>query len=248
MQNIKPEDINTIIKTYQYKYISLTNAKNKFGGFNKTPKDLNKKVDTIKQLLINLPNDIYYLNFRMTPTGDIFTYQFNKGNLSEQPVQAAPLILQPTQLEKFQTIDEWKKQEKTINDLQQEIAMLKLKEQFATLKEPEPEPVNPMVGFAQNILPIFTPLMEKYFDLKEREIKIKENQTINKKPVIKKIVKKFRPLPGVNDPNLPEYIKHFDTLSDGDAETELNFVATQNPDLYNYLNETFYPDETNENL
>lgn len=248
MTNIKPEDINSIIKTYQYRYISLTNAKNKFGGFNKTPKELNKKVETIKQLLINLPNDIYYLNFRMTPTGDIFTYQFNKGNLSEQPVQAAPLILQPTQLEKFQTIDEWKKQEKTINDLQQEIAMLKLKEQFATLKEPEPEPVNPMIGFAQNILPIFTPLMEKYFNLKEREIKIKENQSIVKKPIIKKIIKKFRPLPNTNDPNLPEYITYFDTLSDSDAETELNFVATQNPDLYNYLNETFYPDETNENL
>jgi hypothetical protein len=44
MQNITPEDIENIIKTYQYRYVSLTNAKNKFGGYNKTPKDLKNKI------------------------------------------------------------------------------------------------------------------------------------------------------------------------------------------------------------
>lgn len=247
MVNINPEDINNIIKTYKYKYVSLSNGKNKFGGFNKTPNVLPKKVQEIKELLINLPNDIYYINFRMSPGGDTFTYQYNKGHLSEQMPSMTPIIMQPTQLEKFQTLDEWKKQEMLISELKQEIAMLKMQQQMATLKEPEPEPINPVMGFAQNILPMFMPLADKYFQQKDRELAIKEKAAAAAKPIVKKVIKKFRPLPDLNDPNLNAYINYFDSLSDQDAENELQHVATAKPDLYNYLSETFYPEENETN-
>lgn len=244
MQNIKPEDIENIIKTYQYRYVSLTNAQNKFGGYNKTPKDLKNKIDAIKKLLANLPNDIYFFNFKMTPAGDTFTYQYNKGNvLSEAAPSITPIVLPSAPLEKFQTLDEWKKQEQLISELRQEIAMLKMQKQFETLKEPEPEPVNPVIGFAQNVLPMFMPLAEKYFSQKDRELAIKEKAARASRPIIKKVISKYRPLPNVNDPNINNYIDYFDTLSDGQAEQELIYVQKNNPELYQYLSETFYPDE-----
>jgi hypothetical protein len=248
MQNITPEDIDNIIKTYQYRYVSLTNAKNKFGGYNKTPKDLKSKIDAIRKLLVNLPNDVYYFNFKMTPAGDTFTYTYNKGNiLSEAMPSVTPFVMPSTPLEKFQTLDEWKKQEQLINELRQEIAMLKMAKQFETLKEPEPEPVNPVMGFAQNVLPMFMPLAEKYFAQKDRELSIKEKAAAAAKPIVKKVITKYRPLPNVNDPNINNYINYFDTLSDAQAEQELNFVQTNNPELYQYLSETFYPDENETN-
>lgn len=248
MQNITPEDIDNIIKTYQYRYVSLTNAKNKFGGYNKTPKDLKSKIDAIRKLLINLPNDVYYFNFKMTPAGDTFTYTYNKGNvLSEAMPSVTPFVMPSTPLEKFQTLDEWKKQEQLISELRQEIAMLKMAKQFETLKEPEPEPVNPVLGFAQNVMPMFMPLAEKYFAQKDRELAIKEKAAAAAKPIVKKVITKYRPLPNVNDPNINNYINYFDTLSDAQAEQELNFVQTNNPELYQYLSETFYPDENETN-
>jgi hypothetical protein len=248
MQNITPDDIDNIIKTYQYRYVSLTNAKNKFGGYNKTPKDLKNKIDAIRKLLINLPNDVYYFNFKMTPAGDTFTYTFNKGNvLSEAMPSITPFVMPSTPLEKFQTLDEWKKQEQLINELRQEIAMLKMAKQFETLKEPEPEPVNPVMGFAQNVLPMFMPLAEKYFAQKDRELAIKEKAAAAAKPIVKKVITKYRPLPNVNDPNINNYINYFDQLNDAQAEQEINFVQQNNPELYKYLSETFYPDENETN-
>jgi len=248
MQNITPEDIDNIIKKYQYRYISLSNAIKKFNAQNKTPKDLKSKVEDIKKLLVNLPNDVYYLNFKMTPAGDTFTYTYNKGNvLSEAAPSVTPFIMPSTPLEKFQTLDEWKKQEQLISELRQEIAMLKMQKQFETLKEPEPEPVNAVMGFAQNVLPMFMPLAEKYFAQKDRELAIKEKTAAASKPIVKKVFQKFRPLPNVNDPNINNYINYFDTLNDNQAEQELNFVQQNNPDLYQYLCQTFYPDENETN-
>jgi hypothetical protein len=247
MQFIQPEDINNLIKQYQYKYISLSTAKNKFGGFNQNPKTLNKKVDDIKKLLVNLPNDIYYINFKMIPNGDVFSYQYNKGGMSESIQPVVYNIPQPTQLEKFQTLDEWKKQEKTISDLQQELALLKLQQQFQTLQQPAPEPENKTLGFIQNVLPVFMPLAEKFFDLKTRELAIKERQVNQvKKPVVKQVINKWRPLPTITDPQIHNYLLWFDKLTDQQAENELAYVEQNNSDLYKLLLTNFYPDE-NEN-
>ena len=122
MEQIKPNEIEKIVKENQFKYIELKGADGKkYGGFNQKPDLLKKKIDSIKQFCNTLPNGIYYLNFKISPVGDIFTYCYNKGNfLNEnqiqnfQPIQQAPVV---SQIEKLQTIVLLKKQTKVVSEL-----------------------------------------------------------------------------------------------------------------------------------
>lgn len=248
MENFTPADIEKICNKMQFKYCELTSSTKKYGGFNQTPAKLKEKINSIKKFLQELPDDIYFLNCKIFPKGDIFTYKFNKGNLSENIntiPQIYPVMQQPTPLEKFQTLDEWKKQEKLINDLQQEIAFLKMQAKFAdTLKEqPQEEKQNPILGFAENVLPQFMPILDRYFNIKEKEIELKSRQP-KPQQTIKKVIKQFRPLPNIADEkNLQNYFIYFMNLNDTAAEQELNFVETNNKELFNLLISKFYTNE-----
>lgn len=250
MENFTPADIEKICKKMQFKYCELKSNNKRYAPYNNTPGKLKEKIKSIQDYLDNLPNDIYYLNCKIYPKGDVFTYKYNKGNLSENSnnsPQIYPVMSQPTPLEKFQTLDEWKKQEKLINDLQQEIALLKMQAKFAdTLKEqPTEEKQNPILGFAENVLPQFMPILDRYFNIKEKEleIKAKPKQAPIQKP-LNNLIKKFRPLPDMSDEiNLNKYFVYFMNLPEQAAEHELNFVNTQNADLYNLLISKFYEDE-----
>ena len=250
METFTPADIEKICNKMQFKYCELTNQTKKFGGYNQTPGKLKEKINSIKKFLQELPDDVYFLNCKIFPKGDVFTYKYNKGNLSETgniTPQIYPVISQ-TPLEKFQTLDEWKKQEKLINELQQEIALLKMQAKFAdTLKEqPTEEKQNPILGFAENVLPQFMPILDRYFNIKEKELEIKAKpkpaQPIQRP--VNNLIKKFRPLPDMSDEiNLNKYFVYFMNLPEQAAEHELNFVNTQNADLYNLLISKFYEDE-----
>lgn len=248
MENFTPADIEKICNKMQFKYCELTSQTKKYGGYNQTPGKLKEKINSIKKFLQELPDDIYYLNCKIFPKGDIFTYKFNKGNLSES-TNVTPQIFpvyNSTPLEKFQTLDEWKKQEKTINDLQQEIAFLKMQAKFAdTLKEePKEEKQNAILGFAENVLPQFMPILDRYFNIKEKELEIKAKPKQDIKQPAAKIFKKFRPLPEITDEiNLQKYLVYFMNLPDLAAEQELVYVNTQNANLYNLLISKFYEDE-----
>jgi len=259
MNEIKPAEIEKIIKENQFKYIELKGADGKkYGGFNQKPDLLKKKIESIKQFCNNLPDGIYYINFKISPGGDLFTYCYNKGNFLKdnhlsnfQPMAQMPAAV--SQIEKLQTIDEWRKQENKINELQNELNFLKLESKFAAqLSEAKlPTPENPYLGFMQNSLPIFLPIIDKYFDLEQQKINQKQNNQVQNnrtQPIINKVIKPlFRPVPELNDKNFEIYLNYLMKLDDSNLEKELLYLKTNNPNILDYLNRNFFNDENNEN-
>jgi len=252
MQEIKPEQIDSIIKENQFKYVELRGTDGrKYGGYNQRPTDLSKKIDSVKKFCKSVPDGLYYLNFKINPNGDPFTYLFKKGNvnLSESVNNPMPSIIQlpPVgQLEKFQTLEEWKRQENKIKELEAEISQLKLEamynKQITELSQPEPE--NPILGFAQNILPLFQPVVEQYMNLKEREISLKERQNTNDQPQTSKttkVVRKhpFRPIPGVDSIDFDKYVGFLDGLNDIELTRELVYVQQNKPEVYEWLQNNY---------
>jgi hypothetical protein len=239
----KPDEIEKMMKEGQFKYVELVSRDKRYGGYNVNPSTLKDKINQIKKFLISLPDDLYYLNFRINQKGDTFQYTFNKGNkpMSESP--SMPILYSNT-LEKFQTLEEWKKQEQRINELEKELELMKLKEQFKGLNEaPAKEPEkNALIGFAENVLPTFVPFLDKYFQLKEKELNLKERQ---KAPVVtaQKFIKKFRPVPDLTDPNFQNYLNYFEGLPDQAAEAEVQFLQLNKPDIYKLIIDTMYESE-----
>ena len=203
---------------------------------------VSKHINILKERFNQYPDGIYFAEFKVSPGGNKFRYQINKGN---NFAAATPMIINtPVPLEKFQTLDEWKRQEMEINRLKNELELLKMQNSL-TLKENvknEDTTLDKFKGFAESILPIFVPLAENYFKLKERELTLKENNFVNKKTQsIKKVLKKYRPLPDVNNINeLNKYFNYFESLNDKQAEQELNEVELINIELFNLLNSKYY--------
>lgn len=254
METFNPNDIAELCNKWQYKYCELVDSLgNKYGGRNQTPKDLKAKITSIKKHLDIVPNGIYFLHCLISPKGTVFTYKYNKGNLSETATAPVyPIINNAAPLEKFQTLEEWKKQELTINSLRNELELLKMQNQIKeSLQEPDQEQEeNKILGFAENILPQFMPVLDRYFNIKEKELELKA-KAIDKKPApvpAKRIIKKFRPLPETTGENLNAYFNYFMNLTDNQAAEELNYVMQVKPDLYNVLISKFYEDESAEKI
>lgn len=261
MLQIKPNDIEQIMRDNQFQYIEIRDSSGKkYGGFNQTPKVLKKKVDSVKQFCKVLPNGIYNINFKINPSGDTFPYQFNKGNVKDEIVisesKNEPFTIH-SPLERFQTLEEWKRQEKRINELESELAQLKMQMTFEAklsegAKTAEPE-VNPILGFAQNVLPTFMPLIEKHFELQEKKLDI-ENKKINngqqntaqqaQKPA-QKVVRKhpFRPVPELQSDQFNNYIQFLDKVNDVQLDIECKYLENNQPDILQWLNENYFENE-----
>lgn len=241
----KPDEIEKIMKEGQFKYVELVSRDKRYGGYNNTPGALKDKINQIKKFLISLPDDIYYLNFKINTKGDVFQYTYNKGNKPMNEAPHIPIVYNSAPLEKFQTLEEWKKQEQRINELEKELELMRLKEQFKGMNEaPAKEPEkNVFLGFAENVLPTFVPFLDKYFQLKEKELNLKEKQ--NNRIVLpkKKVLNKFRPVPDTADPNFQNYLKYFEALPDHLADQEVQFLQVNKPDIYKLIIDQFYESE-----
>jgi hypothetical protein len=242
MQIQKPQDIEKIAKDFQYKYIELQSSDGrKLAHYNNTPARLGAKIKDINSLISKQPDGLYYLNYKISPKGDIFQFAYNKGNinLSENstPIIISPQVPNQNNLEKFQTLQEWKRQEQEISELKNKIALMEMERNFNGVEEEQEEPKNSILGFAENILPTFMPIIDKYLSLREREVKVNEQKV--QKPMYKKVVK-FRPIPNITDPNFSAYEAYFSKLSDQAASEEMNFLETNNKPIYDYLNRKYY--------
>ena len=250
MNTIKPQDIEKTIRDFQYKYIELMAADGrKLAHYNPTPAKLGAKVKDIKDLLSKQPDGLYYINFKISPKGDIFQFMYNKGNVSMNEASQAPVIINqaaPANLEKFQTLQEWKRQEQEISELKQKIALLEMQQNLSASdsdseSEAEPEKSG-LVGFAENVMPMFMPIIDKYLSLKEKEINISAQKS--NRPMLRKVVK-FRPVPNLQDANFAAYEAYFNKLSDQSAAMEMEYLETNNKEIFEYLNRKYYeaPDE-----
>lgn len=244
--NIKPQEIDRLINDFQYKYINLQNSnKETLASYNATPQKLNAKVKSIKQLLNNVPDGIYYVHFKIAAKGNEFQYIINKGNVILNEPPPINVISAPANLEKFQTLQEWKRQEQEISELKQKLALMEYEKNAPNLAEEKKEEKNVILGFAETVLPMFLPIVDKYMTMKERELAIKEQS--NKKPVIQRVIKKqsYRPVPDLTNNNFANYETYFCNLPDEKAEAELVYLENNKPEIYEYLNRKYY-DQTDE--
>lgn len=233
-------DIPKIIAKHNYNYVQARTTSAGLGGYNKTPKDLKKHIDLITKRIDAQGNGVYYLDFRFNHRGDIFTYQYNKGSIADIPaVQITPAHHVPL-LEKFQTLDEWKRQEKRIAELEQEIALMNLQKSVLAESKPETNMLEKTKGFMTEILPTFLPVVDKYFALQERKMALAENKAQRK---IISVKQSQRPINRNND-FITEYSKFFEGLTDDQAEKELIRLQTEDPGLAIYIQKKYFEETT----
>ena len=159
----------------------------------------------------------------------------------QQPV-AAPIVYNNNPVEKFQTIEEWKRQEKRIAELERELELLKITTDLKTTLNENKEPEkNVYLSFAENVLPSVLPIVDKFFALKEREIVLRENQPAPVPTIIRQKPKMVVPNPG--EPGYNEYLELFDKMSDLECENELNRLQKIGHPAYNDLITRFYEGE-----
>lgn len=231
---ITSEQIDQVVSDGQFRYVKLTGTDGKeFGGWNKTPADLSKKIASIKNHIKNLPPGQYFVNFRINPGRDEWKYLLIKseGTLSQSP--ATPVIIQQgSSLEKFQTLEEWKSQENRIRELEKELELLKMQTAFKEAMNEKPEQ-SPIQGFTQSILPQFVPLFDRYMALQEKKLEVTQKRAsqipMQPKP------KPFRPAPSPDAELWESYLDYLDALDDMQYSRELMYLKTKQPDVYQYV-------------
>jgi len=130
---ITADQIDQVINDGQFKYLKLTSSDGKeFGGWNATPGALKKKIQSVREHIAKLPTGQYILHFRISPGKTEWKYILNRGTENNGGgLSAAPVIItQPlAELEKFQTLEEWKRQEQRIKDLEKQVEIMQLEQQ-----------------------------------------------------------------------------------------------------------------------
>jgi len=248
---ITAEQIDQVINDGQFKYIKLTGADGaEFGGWNANPSVLRKKINSIREHINKLPSGQYFVHFRISPGKTEWKYILNRGiengGLSQSPV----IITQPvTELEKFQTIDEWKRQEMRIKELEKQLEMIQLENQYKSQLNEKPAE-NPIQGFAEKVLPTFLPIFDRYFDLQQQKLQVQKNQppppAQTRTKVQQSTVKPhpFRPAPVPGSELWESYLDFVDQLNDTAFTRELLYLRNKQPDVYSIvLNETTEMDE-----
>jgi len=235
---ITADQIDQVINDGQFKYLKLTSSDGKeFGGWNATPGALKKKIQSVREHIAKLPTGQYILHFRISPGKTEWKYILNRGTeTTGGGLSAAPVIItQPlAELEKFQTLDEWKRQEQRIKDLEKQVEIMQLEQLYKSQLSEKPVET-PMQGFAEKILPTFLPLVDRYFDLEEKKLNRVQTQP---QPQTRNIVPKstvkhpFRPAPVPGSELFAKYLEFIDQLNDTAFTRELVYLKHNQPDVY----------------
>jgi len=245
---ITSEQIDQVVNDGQFRYIKLTGTDGKeFGGWNKTPADLAKKIQSIRNHIKNLPTGQYFINFRINPGKDEWKYLLTKGesNLSQGTPQPMIIHHQGSQLEKFQTLEEWKAQEMRIKELEKELELLKMQNSFKEQLNEKPEE-NPIQGFTTSILPQFMPLFDRYMKHQEDKLALTQQRYKLRESMPQSQRKPFRPAPAPEDPLWESYIEYLDNLPDLRYQRELMWLKAKQPDVYQYVVQETQEEETDE--
>lgn len=250
---ITADQIEQVIQDGQFKYLKLTGSDGKeYGGWNATPQALKKKISSVREHVSKLPPGQYFLHFRISPGKTEWKYILNRGGENTGGLSASPVIItQPvTELEKFQTLEEWKRQEQRIKDLEKQVEIMQLENQYKAQLSEKPQET-PVQGFAEKILPTFLPLVDRYFDLEEKKLQSTQKQQTHTRTMVPgSTVKRnpFRPAPVPGSELWPKYLEYIDQLNDTAFTRELVYLKHNQPDVYSaVLDEDTETEETDSN-
>jgi len=236
LDTIQPEQIDGLIKSHNYRYVSLRDSAGRvlIPNNQSGQSALKNRVLEVKQRLQVVPdNSIYYIILKNTTHGEEWAYKYIKGN-PVQIINTAPApssMSEPTQYANY--ADKVSEQAAEIARLKNEIDNLKLSFMYesklaemnakiAQLSEPREPEKNVFQGFAENILPTFIPLFEKYLDVRQLEAqnKIATPQLSEQK------TNTAQQLPAVGSEQYNRMVDRLGELSDDEFNTRINYLAS----------------------
>ena len=235
LDTIQPEQIDGLIKAHNYKFISLQDsAARALVPYNTGGKDaLKNRVTEIKQRLQVVPdNSIYYLLLKNGVKGEEWAYKIIKGN-PVQIINTAPASSSMSETTQYANYaDKVSEQAAEIARLKNEIDNLKLSFMYesklaemnakiAQLSEPREPEKNVFQGFAENILPTFIPLFEKYLDVRQLEAQNKFST-----PQLSEKANTAQQLPAVGSAQYSRMIDKLSELSDEEFNARINYLAS----------------------
>ena len=235
LDTIQPEQIDGLIKSHNYRYVSLRDSAGRvlIPNNQSGQSALKNRVLEVKQRLQVVPdNSIYYIILKNTTHGEEWAYKYIKGN-PVQIINTAPApssMSEPTQYANY--ADKVSEQAAEIARLKNEIDNLKLSFMYesklaemnakiAQLSEPREPEKNVLQGFAENILPTFIPLFEKYLDVRQLEA-----QTKIATPQLSEKANTAQQLPAVGSEQYNRMVDRLGQLSDDEFNTRINYLAS----------------------
>ena len=255
------------VKAAGYKHCSITDQDGATRiPYNVKEESLEEKFKEIENRLPMLPDGFYYLNckYRQGSKEKADTFTIKKGNpnqLSEAP-QPAPVYLPmkkttADESDKARTYSEALEDQKKISKLEIENELLKqkvsdLEAELETMEEEglsDQEPkANPLQTWLSEIVPTVAPILDQYFQTKNRELDLREKQYQAPSPrTIQRKVKPVKPKrmwPNVNDPEaMEEFLSEVETLTEEQFNQVLEITAIEAPELHQVILSEFVEEE-----
>ena len=251
-----------------YQHFSLCNGEGKkIVSFNPEKKNVTKKLDEIKKRYANLPDGLYQLlcNWNYGGAGSPDIFLLKKGNAPVENVNPVPgpnkplrerntenVLSYETALTNIQTIAELQalnreltsenaRLNKELDELETELT------EFQNKPLSEGEPGGAMGKWLSEIIPVLSPIADRYFDTENKKLSIQEREQYYKygqKQPIKKgptIVRKNPgppniPLPDINNPDqLNEFYDALEQLDENQFLEVCKVVNESNPELYKLI-------------
>jgi len=247
IETVKPDELVNIAKSNNYKFARMEDSSGRVLVYQNPTGDklLLQKIKEIQQRAGVVPSDaIYYVIFKNKANGEDWAYKYIKGN----PVQIQQV--QPMQ-ERGASIDYnlYASKDAEIADLRGQLDRLKLqmiyendlnnlRQEVKQLSQPREPEKSPILGFAENVLPQFMPLLTEYLEIRKLEAQAKVNGTPaqprrNNAPKL--------PIPGT--PQFIAYCEALNNLSDEELDAKLTAIENINPPYANAIRQILFTDE-----
>lgn len=251
IDNIKIDDLQNVAKANAYKYVRMEDAGGRVLVYQNATGDklLNEKIKEIQRRSQVIPGDaVYYIIFKNRSTGEDWAYKYIKGN----PVTVTHVA--PMQERASIDYNALENKNVEIARLQNEIERMKLqmiyendlnnlRNEIKTMSEQQPPEKNPILGFAETILPQFMPLLTEYLEVRKLEAQAKANGAT--KPRRQPLTPAPR-LPMVGTPEFIQFCERLNNLSDEQLDNELAKIDAVNSTYANAIREILFTDENTE--
>lgn len=251
IDTLKIDDLQNVAKANAYKYVRMEDAGGRVLVYQNATGDklLNEKIKEIQRRAQVIPGDaVYYVIFKNRATGEDWAYKYIKGN----PVTITHVA--PMQERAAIDYNALENKNAEIARLQNEIDRMKLqmiyendlnnlRNEIKTMNEQKPPEKNPILGFAETILPQFMPLLTEYLEVRKLEAQAKANGA--PKPRRQPLAPAPR-LPLAGTPEFLAMCERLNNLSDEQLDTELAKIEAVNATYANAIREILFTDENTE--
>lgn len=253
IDNIQPDELKNVAKLNAYKYIRMEDASGRVLVYQNATgeKLMNDKIKEIQQRSQVIPGDaVYFIIFKNRATGEDWAYKYIKGNpvtithvapMQERAaVDYSALENKNAEIARLQNeIDRMKLQMIYENDLNN------LRNEIKTMSEQKPPEKNPILGFAETILPQFMPLLTEYLEVRKLEAEARATGTRKTRRQSSAIAPR---LPLIGTPQFIKLCDRLSNLSDEQLDAELAKIEQINPTYANSVREILFTDEEENNI